>query len=104
MLGVLPVVLDGAALAGLFKQLLDVLGILSGDAGDLRKRLGLALAHLEHDLRGLIRRNRAVQNDVRRIGLGQLLDTELLRKTVGDPFYEIKQNLSCHKCVPFLFM
>ena len=102
VLGVLPVVLHGAAHAGLLEQLFHVLGVLAGDLRDLGEGLGLTLAHLEHDLSRLVGGHRAVQNDVLRVVLGDLLDAEFLRNSVGDHFTELKQNLSCHVVlVPF---
>ena len=96
VLRVLPVILHRTGLGGLFQKLLHMFGVLAGDFGDDIQGLGLAQAHLEHDLRLLITLQGAVQKDIFRILLRQSFDAEFIRQTVSDHFAEIKQDLSCH--------
>ena len=101
VLRVLPVVLDNALFGRVGEQLDDALLGLAGELGDLRGGLGLAQAHLEHDLRDLVAGACAVQNDILGVGFGQSFQAELVGDAVGDHFAQVKKDLSCHRWSPF---
>ena len=103
VLGILPVVFDDALFGRVGQKLDDAVFRLSGELGDLCGGLGLAKAHLEHDLRDLVAGACAVQNDVLGVGLGQSFEAELVGDAVGDHFAQVKKDLSCHSVSPLLY-
>ena len=63
---------------------------LAGELCDLRGGLGLAKAHLQHDLRDLVAGTCAVKDDVLGVVFGQALEAELIGEAVGDHFAKVK--------------
>ena len=104
VLRVFPVVFHNALLCRIGKQFHNTVFRFTGNLSDFSRRLGLSKSHLEHDLCDFITGACTVENDILRVILCQFFDAEFVRNPVRNHFAEIKQNFSCHRISPFLFL
>ena len=90
VLGIFPVVFHDAVVGSVGQQLLNPGLGLAGELCDLSGGLGLAKAHLQHDLRDLVAGTCAVKDDVLGVVFSQTLEAELIGEAVGDHFAKVK--------------
>ena len=90
LFGILPMVLYDAVHCSIGQQFLDLRFGLAGKLCNFRCGLGFAEPHLQHDFRDLIAGACAIKDDIFRIIFRDLLDSKLLRNTVGNHLSKIE--------------